>query len=58
MIMMFNEGQENMHDDSRSECPSLVNDDLVGMVNERVCEDRYLTISALYLHIPQISRTL
>ena len=38
--------------------PSLVNDDLVRKVNERVCDDRRFTISDLTLHFPQISRTL
>jgi hypothetical protein len=57
-VQMFNEGLENMHDDAQSEHPSLMNDVLVCMVNERVCEDRCLTVSALYLHVPQISRTL
>jgi len=35
-----------------------VNDDLVCRVNERVCDDRRFTISDLFLHFPQISRTL
>jgi len=38
--------------------PSLVNDDLVRKVNERVRDDRRFTISDLSLHFPQISRTL
>jgi len=37
--------------------PSLVNDDLVRKVNERVRDDRRFTISDLSLHFPQISRT-
>jgi len=41
---MFNEG-ENVHDEARSGRPSLVNDDLVCKVNERVREDRRFTIS-------------
>jgi len=55
---MFNEGRENVHDEARSGCPSLVNDDLVHKVNERVRDDRCFTISDLSLHFPQISRTL
>ena len=46
-----------MHDEARSGRPSLVNDDLVLMVNERVRDDRQFTISDLSLHFPQISRT-
>ena len=55
---MFNEGRENVHDEARSGRPSLVNDDLVRKVNERVRDDRRFTISDLFLHFPQISRTL
>jgi len=49
---MFNEGRENMHDEARSVRPSLVNDDLVRKVNERVRDDRRFTISDLSLHFP------
>jgi len=44
--------------DERNERPSLVNDDLVRKFNESVRDDRSFTISELYLHFPQISRTL
>jgi len=47
-----------VHDEARSERPSLVNDDLVRNINERVRDDRCFTISDLSLHFPQISRTL
>ena len=57
-VQMFNEGRENVHDEARSEHPSLVNDDLVRKVNERVRDDRRCTISDLSLHFPQISSTL
>jgi len=57
-VRMFNEGRENVHDEARSERPSLVNDDLVRKVNERVRDDRRFTISDLSLHFPQISRIL
>jgi len=56
-VRMFNERRENVHDEARSGRRSLVNDDLVRKVNERVC-DRRFTISDLSLHFPQISRTL
>ena len=55
-VRIFNEGRENVHDEARSGRPSLVNDDLVRKVNERVCDDRHYTISDLSLHFPQISR--
>jgi len=57
-VRMFNEGRENMNDEARSGRPSLVNDDLVRKVNERVGDDRRFKISDLSLHFPQISRTL
>jgi len=57
-VRMFNEGRENVHEETRSGRPSLVNDDLVRNVNERVSDDRRFTISDLSLHFPQISRTL
>jgi len=58
LVRMLNEGRENVHDEARSGRPSLVNDDLVHKVNERVRDDRRFTISDLFLHFPQISRTL
>jgi hypothetical protein len=57
-VWMFNEGWQDMHDEAWSGCPSLVNDDLVCKVNERVRDDRHFTISDLSLHFHQISRTL
>jgi len=57
-VQMSNEGCENLHDEARSGCPSLVNDDLVRKVNERVRDDRRFTIFNLSLQFPQISRTL
>ena len=47
-----------MHDESRSERPSLVNEDLVRKVNERVRDDGHFSISGLSLHLPQISRAV
>jgi len=47
-----------VHDEARSGRPSLVNDDLLRKVNERVRDDRRFTISDLSLHFPQFSRTL
>ena len=46
-VRMFNEGRKNVHDEARSGRPSLVNDDLVRKVNERVRDDRRFTISDL-----------
>jgi len=57
-VRMFNEGRQNVHDEARSGRPTLVNDDLVRKVNERVRDDRRFTISDLSLHFLQVSRTL
>jgi len=57
-VRMFHAGRENMHNEARRERPSLVNDDLVRKVNERVRDDRRFTISYLFLHCLHISRTL
>jgi len=53
-VRMFNEGRENVHEEARSGPPSLMNDDLVRKVDERVRDDRLFTISDLSLHFPQI----
>jgi len=57
-VRMFNEGRENVQDEARSGRSSLVNDNLLRKVNERVRDDRLFTISDLSLHFPQISRIL
>jgi len=57
-VRMFIERRENVHDEARSGRPSLVNDDLVRKVNERVRDDRRFPICDLSLHFPHISRTL
>jgi transposase len=57
-VRIFNEGRENVHDEARSGRPSLVKDDFVREINERVRDDRRSTISDLSLHFPEISRTL
>jgi len=57
-VRMFDDGRENVHDEARSGRPSLLHDDLVPKVNERVRDDRRFTISDLSLHFPHISRTL
>jgi len=57
-VRIFNEGRENVHDEARNGRSSLVNDDLVRKVNERVRDDRRFTICVLSLQFPQISRTL
>jgi len=57
-VRLVNEGRENVHDDSRSGRPSVLNEDLVSAVEEKVMENRRFTITPLSLHFPQISRSL
>ena len=47
-----------MHDDPRSGRPSVVNEDLVRAVEEKIRENRRFTITSLSLHFPQISQSL
>jgi len=47
-----------VHDDSRSDRPSVVNEDLVRAVEEKVRKNRRFTITLISLHFPQISRSL
>ena len=54
-VRMFNEERENLQDEARSGHPSLVNEDLVRKVNERVLDDRRFTIPDMSLQFPQIS---
>ena len=53
-VRMFNGGRENVHDEARSGRPSLLNDDLLRKVNERVRDDRRFTISDLSPHFHQV----
>jgi transposase len=53
-----NEGRKNVHDDPRSLRPSVVNEDLVRAVQEKIQGNRQFSISSLSLHFSQISRSL
>ena len=57
-VRLFNEGRENVHDDERSGRPSLVNDDMVRAIEEKIRGDRRFTITSLSEHFPEISRSL
>ena len=58
LVRMFNEGREKVHDEARSGCPSLVNDDLVRKVNKRERDNRRFTISDLSLQFSQIKDSM
>ena len=53
-VRLFNEGCKNVHNDPRSGRPSVVNEDLVRAVEEKIRKNRRFTITLLSLHFPQI----
>jgi hypothetical protein len=57
-VRHFNDGRENVHDDPPSGRLSVVNEDLMHAVEEKIQENRQFTIWSLSLHFPQISRSL
>ena len=46
-----------MHDEERSERPSIIMQDLVELVQERIMENLCFTITELSSHFPQISQS-
>jgi transposase len=52
---MFKDGRINVHDEERSGRPSVVSEDLVRSVDQKMCERRCFTISELSYEFPQIS---
>ncbi|GFX12532.1 uncharacterized protein TNCV_3156531 [Trichonephila clavipes] len=56
-VRAFMDGRENVHDEPRSGRPSVITDDLVNAVDEKIREDRRLTISTLALGFPNVDRT-
>ncbi|KAJ4436716.1 hypothetical protein ANN_16848 [Periplaneta americana] len=55
---MFKNGRTNIHDEERSGRLSIMNADLIRLVDERVRANRRFTMSELSEDFPQISRTL
>jgi hypothetical protein len=55
---MFKDGRTNVHDDKRSGQPSVVSDNLVLNVDQKICEGWHFTISELLCEFPQISCTV
>ncbi|GBN27601.1 hypothetical protein AVEN_205668-1 [Araneus ventricosus] len=55
-VRQFNDGRTNVHDEARSERPSVVDDGLVAKVNEKIHENRRFTIRMLCDEFPQISK--
>jgi hypothetical protein len=58
---MFNDGRAILqynHDEERSGRPTVVGDDFVQTVDQKISERRYFTISEFSCEFPQISRTV
>jgi hypothetical protein len=51
---MFKNGHTNVHDEDWSGQPSVVSDDLVESVDQKICEIRRLTISELLCGFPEL----
>ncbi|KAL4104977.1 hypothetical protein QTP88_020252 [Uroleucon formosanum] len=56
--IQFKNGRTNVHDEEKSGRPSIVTDDLVAKVDEKIRENRRFTITELSLCFSQIFRTL
>jgi hypothetical protein len=54
---MFKAGLTDVHNEERSDWLSLVRDELVQSVDQKICERRRFTISKVSNEFPQISRT-
>jgi transposase len=55
---IFKDGQTNVQDEERSGRPSLMSNDLVQSVDQKIYEKLSFTISVLSCEYPQISRTV
>jgi hypothetical protein len=55
---MFKDWRTNVHDEERSGRPSVVSDDPVQSVDQKICERQRFTISELSCEFPHISRTV
>jgi hypothetical protein len=55
---MFKDGWTNVHDEKQCGQPSVVNDDLIHSVDQKICESQCFTISELLCEFPQISCTV
>ncbi|KAJ4439542.1 hypothetical protein ANN_07666 [Periplaneta americana] len=55
---MFNNGQTNVHDETRPGRPSLITEDLKTKVNDRILQDRRTSLDELHIAFPDISHSL
>ena len=56
-VRIFKDRRENVHDELRSGRPSVITDDLVNAVDEKIREDRRFPISSLEFEFPNVGRT-
>jgi hypothetical protein len=54
----FKNGRTNVHDEERSGRPTLVTDELVSRINDKIRENRRFMITKLSGHFPKITRSL
>jgi hypothetical protein len=54
---MFKNGRTNVHDEERAGQPTVVTQELVQMIDEKVRENHRFTISELSHQFPQISQS-
>lgn len=57
-VWQFNDGRTNIHDKDRSGRPTVVSDELVEKVNEKICENKCFIIRILSDESPPISKSL
>ncbi|GFV36632.1 HTH_48 domain-containing protein [Trichonephila clavipes] len=56
-LRAFKGGRENVNDEPRFGRPSVITDDLVNVVDEKICKGRQFTISTSALEFPNVGRT-
>ncbi|GBN10658.1 hypothetical protein AVEN_206247-1 [Araneus ventricosus] len=54
----FKAGRDNVHDDFRSSRQSVITDDMVASVEEKILENRRFTVSTLSNDFPEVSRSV
>jgi transposase len=55
---MFRDEPTNVHDEERGDRPSVVSDDRVQGVDQKICERRRCTIAEVSREFPEISRSV
>jgi hypothetical protein len=55
---IFKDGRTDVHDEERNDRSSVVGDDLVQSVDQKICERLHFTISEISCEFPQNSLTL